>query len=66
MKVCACCGRTYNAATWVVLELVGHQVVPGDDEEPELVIELRNCPCPNSEIPSTLAVEVKSDGTFVF
>lgn len=46
-KTCAC-GRTYTAAEWAELRLVGVQVVPD-----WCSLELRDCECG-----STLAVEV--------
>jgi len=47
VKTCSCCGRTFDAAAWAKLPLVGHQ----DFDEERL--ELRSCTCR-----STLAVQV--------
>lgn len=51
--VCRCaCGRTYTHAEWSLLDLVGYQAEPEDEDDRPL--ELRNCPCG-----STRAVEVR-------
>lgn len=38
-KRCRCCGRTYDAAGWASLKLVGHQ-----DDGIEL-LQMRDCAC---------------------
>lgn len=48
MKTCAC-GRVHDASAWQALPFVG--VMFADD--PELALELRNCPCK-----STIAIRV--------
>jgi hypothetical protein len=57
-KNCRCCGSVYDAVTWAALPLVGTQVIPADETEPELVLEYRNCLCPGRELVSTLAIEI--------
>lgn len=59
-KVCGCCGSVFDAAAWALLPLVGVQVLPADEKEPELVLEYRNCPCPGRELVSTLVIELSS------
>jgi|GEM_PF-3957197 len=41
---CAC-GRSYSLQEWSALELVGHQPVPAEHDEPAMLLELRNCRC---------------------
>lgn len=49
--VCTCaCGRSFTAAEWKLLELVGRMDL---DEDGDQRLELRNCPCR-----STRAIEL--------
>lgn len=52
MKTCTTCGTEYNASQWRALPSIGHQVVPPFEEDPGLVIDLKNCPKCNSTLAS--------------
>ena len=43
-----------NLTDWTSLKLIGYQEVPGDENEADYKLELRNCSCG-----STLAIEIR-------
>lgn len=53
VKTCSFCGRTFTAAEWEALPLVGYQEVAADAFGPASRLELKNCP----DDDSTLAIE---------